>query len=274
MGIFNGCLLVSDIDGTLIHEGVIPARNIEKIKDFIKQGGRFTVASGRSFDACREYYEKSGCNCPAISFNGAVVYDYDNQKIIHKTQLPKSDTGYIEQILEKFPSIGIEVHSVDKIFVLNRTEIIDWHLKYEGLTGKDANFTDIINYEWTKVLFACYDRQKLLDFYDYAKDLPFKGSYLLETAPIFFELTSKAANKGNAMLKLAEHLKIKPDKIFAIGDYYNDVEMLKAAGVSALAKDAPDDIKIFADYIACSCTQGAVADFIEYLEHNIGSDGN
>lgn len=50
---FDGCLLVSDIDGTLVHDGKIPERNIEKIKEFKKQGGKFTIASGRSFEACR-----------------------------------------------------------------------------------------------------------------------------------------------------------------------------------------------------------------------------
>ena len=38
-----------------------------------------------------------------------------------------------------------------------------------------------------------------------------------------------------------------------------------AADISAVSKDTPDDIKAFADYRACSCEDGAVADFIDYL---------
>lgn len=63
-------------------------------------------------------YEESGGNCcPAITFNGAVVYDYDNEHIINKVQLPSSSAQYLPLILEKFSSIGVEVHSVDKIYV-------------------------------------------------------------------------------------------------------------------------------------------------------------
>ena len=50
-----------------------------------------------------------------------------------------------------------------------------------------------------------------------------------------------------------------------MGDYYNDLEMIKIADVSAVPEDAPEDFKAYADFIAGSCEDGAVADFIDYL---------
>ena len=50
-----------------------------------------------------------------------------------------------------------------------------------------------------------------------------------------------------------------------MGDYNYDLEMIKNADISAVPEDTPDDIKAYADYIAGSCEDGAVADFIEYL---------
>lgn len=50
-----------------------------------------------------------------------------------------------------------------------------------------------------------------------------------------------------------------------MGDYYNDLEMIKKADVSAVPYDTPEDIKAYADYIAGRCEDGAVADFIDYL---------
>ena len=41
MGIFDGCLLASDIDGTLQENGYINPKNIEKIKYFVQEGGKF-----------------------------------------------------------------------------------------------------------------------------------------------------------------------------------------------------------------------------------------
>ncbi|NLA86727.1 MAG: HAD hydrolase family protein, partial [Clostridiales bacterium] len=54
--------------------------------------------------------------------------------------------------------------------------------------------------------------------------------------------------------------------IMAIGDYYNDLELIETAAVGAVPAGAPDDLKQCADLVVCSCENGAVADFIEYIE--------
>ena len=58
---------------------------------------------------------------------------------------------------------------------------------------------------------------------------------------------------------------IKKGGLFAAGDYYNDVEMLRLADVSAVPCDSPDEVKELAKHITCKCDDGAVADFIDYL---------
>ena len=55
----------------------------------------------------------------------------------------------------------------------------------------------------------------------------------------------------------------------AIGDFYNDVPMLRAAGISATVGDANDDIKELVDFVGGRCLDGAVADFIEYIENTV-----
>ena len=41
--------------------------------------------------------------------------------------------------------------------------------------------------------------------------------------------------------------------------------MIKKADISAVPSESPDDIKAYADFIAGTCKDGAVADFIDYL---------
>ena len=81
----------------------------------------------------------------------------------------------------------------------------------------------------------------------------------------YFEVVPKGISKATAIIKLAEILNAQKGNIFAIGDYYNDLEMLKAADISAVTADSPQDIKEIADYITGPCKDGAVADFIDYL---------
>ena len=56
------------------------------------------------------------------------------------------------------------------------------------------------------------------------------------------------------------------ENVYAIGDYYNDTELLEAAGVSVVPENAPDDLKEQADLVVGHCYQGAVADLIEEIE--------
>ena len=52
-----------------------------------------------------------------------------------------------------------------------------------------------------------------------------------------------------------------------IGDYYNDIDMLKAVGHSACCKQAPEQLHKMSEYVACHCNEGAVADFLDYIEN-------
>ena len=82
MGIFDGCLLVSDIDGTLLYDGIIPEENIKAIDWFKSEGGIFTIATGRAVVAAKYSYELSRANSSLIALNGAVIYDFENSCIV------------------------------------------------------------------------------------------------------------------------------------------------------------------------------------------------
>ena len=60
-------------------------------------------------------------------------------------------------------------------------------------------------------------------------------------------------------------LNIKKGCCFAIGDYYNDLEMIKSADIGAALIDSPNEVKAAADVVVRDAQSGAVADFIDYL---------
>ena len=81
----------------------------------------------------------------------------------------------------------------------------------------------------------------------------------------YFELVPKGVSKASALVELCRLMNIKKGGLFAAGDYYNDVAMLKLADISAVPCDSPEEIKELAHHITCKCDDGAVADFIDYL---------
>ena len=54
----------------------------------------------------------------------------------------------------------------------------------------------------------------------------------------------------------------------AIGDYYNDEAMLRSVAHPVCCGQAPDDLKSLCEHITCHCNDGAVNDFINYIEEN------
>lgn len=268
-GRFSGCLLASDIDGTLVSDGRIPERNIEAIRRFTDEGGLFTLATGRSIESARRYAEMAGINCSAIVFNGAIGYDFGEERTLWREFLPESAKALIPPILERFPDIGLEVHSGRNLFVLNHTPDVDRHVVYEKIDVIDASFADVQKEEWTKVLFAMGQNDRLAELHAYCEQLSVTGCYFLKTADCYYELTCDGVSKGAALTRLGTLMGVPPERTFAIGDYYNDTELVEAAGVGCFVETAPEELLELADYVACSCEKGAVADFIDELSQTL-----
>ena len=81
-------------------------------------------------------------------------------------------------------------------------------------------------------------------------------------------MVNEDTNKGKAVLKLAEMLGVDMEHTAAIGDYFNDYEMLKQVGLPACCGQAPKGMKEISKLVTCHCNEGAVADLIEYIIQN------
>jgi hydroxymethylpyrimidine pyrophosphatase-like HAD family hydrolase len=88
------------------------------------------------------------------------------------------------------------------------------------------------------------------------------GADLTESAPRYLEILPQNVHKGSGLTHLCEHLGIAQNEVAAIGDYRNDIEMLKFAGVSGAVANALPEIKSLADYTVSSNEEGGVGEFI------------
>ncbi len=277
MGIFSGCLLASDVDETLYCEGKIPEKNLEKIDFFIKEGGIFALSSGRSREALGpvlRHIDKSKVG-PSVTFNGAFTYDFSKDEILAQKLICDREKELVKYVAQNMPDIGIEVHTRDVCYVPNRTDYTDDHEEYECIAARFESFEAIKNLDWLKVLYLPCSVERRLELRKIAEDFSDKTSVFYDSSAVivgnrqnYLEQMESSVSKGNALYELREKLGIKKGGLFAIGDYYNDLSMLKEADVAAVTEGAPDDLKQMAEYITCSCTDGAVADFIDYLTNN------
>ena len=88
--------------------------------------------------------------------------------------------------------------------------------------------------------------------------------HVTTSVPIFLETTNPAVNKGTAIDYLAKNLlNITADEVMAIGDNYNDVEMLAYAGWGVAMGNAPAAVKAQANWVAPPVDQDGVAAAID-----------
>ena len=75
--------MACDIDGTLVENGYINPKNVEKIEYFMSEGGIFSIATGRSVTAISVVTDTLKRISPSVVANGCMIYDYQNQKILY-----------------------------------------------------------------------------------------------------------------------------------------------------------------------------------------------
>ncbi len=268
MSEYKEWLLVSDIDGTLNNKKMqLPPNNKEAINEFVSKGGNFTLCSGRNLQSLSIHYEKLNINTPAIFLNGAGIYDSKNEKIIYFNTISDRGEKIILDIVKKYKTVQLTVAGADTLYLATRRCYYGYIVsKIDNLNFKLCKkLKDLPSGNWGKVsLFGFPCVLKEID--NYIKGECHDVFETFYTSPFTLEIVSSGVNKGSAVLKLAEILKINSQNVGAIGDYYNDLPMLKTVAHPVCCGQAPDDIKEFCEYVTCHCNDGAVYDFIKYIE--------
>ena len=253
-------LFVSDIDGTLLISGKDPSqKNIEAIHKMAEAGIIFTIATGRMYDAAFPIAKKIGINVPIITYNGALIKS-SNGEIIHSEYLPPE---VVTEIINFFEQKNTHLQSYSN-GILRYPAKNKFSKLYEDLqkvsgdaVGWDGlkNFTDNV----LKLLGISETAEKNLEIT--AELLEKFGDKISATrsAPLFAEIMNKGVSKAAAVKILAKKYNIDKSEIAAIGDGDNDLEMLKAAGLSIAMGNATDKVKSSCDVITSTCEDDGLA---------------
>lgn len=269
---FSGCILACDVDGTLVSGDIFPEENIIKIAEFTRLGGIFALATGRSIGAVGAVLEKlKEYIGPSVVANGCMIYDFKEGKILGEKTIPDSAKRAVFEASKAIEDIGIEIHSAGRTFIFKDHAEVRDHQSYEGMNGKIATADEVWDLKWNKALFASPSEQRLSEIDKFFEKNCKDARCVPTNADIYGrkrhyrEILPLGVNKASTLQDLLKILNIKEGGFFSIGDYFNDLQMLSEADISACPEDAPDEIKKACTYHTKPAAQGAVADFIDYL---------
>lgn len=274
MGIFDGCLLAADADETLISNGVIPQRNKDKIKFFELGGGTFMLATGRlpcGMDRVKAQLSDLGIS---LCCNGGLAYNFKTGEALFENIMDKEDYPSILKAKELFPNTPILCEYRELAYIPNINDYALEHIAYEGLKWAPLDLNKLYEQDLNKTVYLCQSLELCDKIKEAIAPLAPNSEFTMSSLTIdtekryVLEQMPKGVSKATGVLKLAKVLNINEGSVFAIGDYFNDLDMLKAADISAATYGAPDEIKAVADITVCSVEDGAVADFIDYLTNH------
>lgn len=265
---FKGLLLVSDIDGTLAELSYIPKNNLEAIRQFQQLSGSFTLCTGRPKCALGEILPQVTVNAPIITINGSYIYSQQTGEVLFEAQLPDHVRPFVFELLERFPQIGAMLVEPDNYWVIRWGDE-----SIQGVAERKAMYEreDCCKYyseqdgpqHWHKVVLIIPPEQ-IPTVRAYIEGKNPQGFYPVQSDAFYLELVTDGVDKGRGMKMIQKAMGLC--KTAAIGDRENDQPMLQIADFSAVPKSGDPNLQKEVDFIADSCENGAVSDFICYLQ--------
>ena len=247
MGKFDGILIASDLDGTLLNSRGVSEENLAAIRYFIDNGGMFTTATGRAPSFVKEM--GIPVNAPLITCNGSVICDFETHEIIK----------YYE-CMEYAIAVAKEVAQMENAL------IIDFFTPNGNLSFKKPFSIDFDNITATvyKVVFVFDSEEAALcaksEFCEkYGDWLAFERSW-----PVGLEARPVEGGKGNCLKEIKKLT--GATTTIGVGDWENDESLLRAADISYAPESGHPDIKAIADHVTVAFSDHVIAAIVKDLD--------
>lgn len=268
MGKFDGWLLVSDFDGTLIDDqGRVPRENLEAIQCFVGQGGHFCGATGRTELQVRPFMTGMPLDTPWILYNGSAIFDFMWNTFKWRDKLDRAVVQpFVAEVLRRFPDSNVQIHTGGPFYETNLTNPLDREVAEEKQQHTLCPLEETPD-GWIKVLFG-NDNPEVLTRIDalYRASPVASVTHNTYSGRRYYELLPRGASKGAALRQLKTLLSPTPHTVVAIGDYLNDLELLQEADIAACPENARPELHEVANIVTCHHARCAVADLIDRLE--------
>lgn len=270
-------LIACDLDETLLNdEHLVGAKNVAAIKRSREEYGvKFVPATGRGFMQIQpelkelQLYDLEGEY--VISFNGGALTENKNNRIIEFKGLEFSKMKEIFEAGLNF-DVCIHVYTPDNLYVFNLSESERQRIKNQKLEAvyPEVNSVDFLkDTPISKILYQNVDVPYLMSLEEGLKPITDGHCAVSYSSNRYMEFNALGVDKGQGLIDLANKLGIAIEETIAVGDNYNDMAMLKVAGLSVAANNAVDDVKAACDYTTnANNNEGVVAELIEKFIFN------
>jgi Cof subfamily protein (haloacid dehalogenase superfamily) len=264
-------LIALDIDGTLVGENlVIGERTLAAVTEATRRGIAVSLVTGRMVTSATPFAEALGLTGPIVGQQGALIRRMPaaaskrpGRLLYHRPLAPAITIEVVRWCLDH----GLTPHfnHLEWMIVGSNEERLE---EYRLFVGDRLRIVpDILARAArpvTKVV-AIGPGEHPLELLDEARaDFAGRAEVTL-SHPRFIEFLAPDVSKGQAVRWLARRLRIPLEQCMAVGDQYNDLEMISEVGHGVAMPSAPDAVKAAARYVAPPVAEEGAAQMIERI---------
>ena len=267
---FSDVLLTVDYDRTMTGpDSKIPQRNLEAVDFFMKNGGTFTINTGRSVSSFKKHLGKVPVNAPILMYNGSARWDKGKLTNLKLLDFDLWDT--VKILRSTFPNMNLEIQGVDLHYLIDPEpayvafyDALKWGYQISqpgddlgpfmkfALVGSPRKKSVATLYDTDAAEDALFDaaQEKILELWGEKVEV-------YRAAPRIIDVHAKGVSKIAAARQLQQELGKKI--LVCAGDAENDIPMLEGADYAFCPADG-----MVADRFpnVCNCADGAIAEVI------------
>ena len=265
-------LIALDIDGTLVGEDlIIGSRTRSAIREARRRGIAVSLVTGRMAMSAAPFARELELTSPIVAQQGALIrsmpepgFNRQGRLLYHRTIEPAVTAEIVRWCQERgltphfnyleWMIVGSDESRIDeyRLFVGDRLKIVP------DIQARAAA------QPVTKVV-AIGEGRHSLDVLDAARAHFAGRAEVTLSHPRFLEFLAPGVSKGRAVRWLARRLGVPLGQAIAIGDQYNDLEMITEVGHGIAMPSAPAAVQAAARYVAPPVEDEGAAQMIEQI---------
>ncbi len=257
-------LAAFDLDQTLFGSDLTPSARVQQaIAQTQARGVLVTIVTGREAHFTTQYARLLKLSAPIVCLQGAMVYDFQRDLVLHETRLAPD---LLPRIIAAAGQHGWNLHweMADRLYLPKES-------------NHPAEFFDLIkSSRWSrldnmldlpetphKFLVVLNDPDQRASVMAELRAALGDQLHIVPSHPLLIEGVPCEVDKGRGLAWLANYLGIAQANVLAVGDNDNDIPMIEWAGIGVAMGHASPTTLAVADWVAPSLDQDGAAAALE-----------
>lgn len=235
--------LFLDIDGTILRTDHSLSERVIRAVGAIREAGTLVCpATGRSWEALEPLYDRLSLDGPAVCYNGAFVAEGPGGDALFEV---KMDEEAARAAVEAARRRGLcaAAYAGGRLMYEREGRVMDAYRGRVGLAGELVNFDDRARLGFTKMIVFSSHGELMEVKGELEGRFPRGRLSGMFSEPEFLELMGGGVDKGGGLVEVCRLRGIDVRRSAAIGDGWNDLALLEAAGDGWVMGGAPDELK-------------------------------